>query len=83
MQRTEIKLKGIFSFNFGKDTKKANARFTGIGKSKSILTSDTLIENLSDDEILSVFSHELGHYKLKHIPKNIIISLKTIFFHKC
>lgn len=74
-----IKLKGIFSFNFSKNTKKANAGFTRIGKSKRILISDTLIENLSDDEVLSVFAHELGHYKLKHISKNIIISLITTF----
>ncbi|HQO40406.1 MAG TPA: M48 family metalloprotease, partial [Spirochaetota bacterium] len=40
-----IKIKGIFSFNMSKDTKKANAGFTGLGKTKRIILSDTLLEN--------------------------------------
>lgn len=67
-----IKLENIYSFDMSKNTKKANAAFTGIGKSKRIILGDTLIENYSDDEIESVIAHELGHYKHKHITKNII-----------
>lgn len=67
-----IKLENIYTFNMSKNTKKANAAFTGIGKSKRIILGDTLIENYSKDEIESVIAHELGHYKHKHITKNII-----------
>jgi len=67
-----IKVENIFRFDMSKNTKKANAAFTGIGKSKRILLGDTLIENYSEDEIETVIAHELGHYKKKHITKNII-----------
>jgi len=69
------KFSGIFKFDLSKNTKKANAGFTGIRKSKRIILSDTLLSGFSHDEILSVFAHELGHYKRKHILKNIFIGL--------
>ncbi len=71
--KTGVKIKGIFTFNMSKDTKKANAAFTGLGKSKRIILGDTLLENFSENEIESIFAHELGHYKRKH-------NLKLIFF---
>jgi STE24 endopeptidase len=78
-----IKLQNIYRFDMSKNTKKANAAFTGIGKSKRILLGDTLIENYSDDEIETVIAHELGHYKRKHIVKNIIrgtlVSFLTLY----
>ena len=68
-----------------KDTKKANAGFTGLGKSKRIILSDTLLEKFTVDEIAVVFAHEAGHYKYKHIVKNIIFSTVVIFisFYLC
>jgi STE24 endopeptidase len=66
-----VAVENIFRFNMSKNTKKANALFTGIGKTKRILLGDTLLENYSDDEIETVVAHELGHYKKKHIIKNI------------
>jgi STE24 endopeptidase len=80
-----IKIKGIFSFNMSKDTKKANAGFTGLGKTRRIILSDTLLENFSVDEIAVVFAHETGHYKYRHIVKNIIFSAIVIFaaFYLC
>lgn len=74
-----IKLENIYSFNMSKNTKKANAAFTGIGKSKRIILGDTLIENYSDEEIEAVIAHELGHYKHKHITKNIIFGTVNSF----
>jgi STE24 endopeptidase len=62
-----------------KNTKKANAAFTGIGKSKRILLGDTLLEKYTDDEIETVIAHELGHYKRKHIIKNIVIGTVSSF----
>lgn len=60
-----------------KNTKKANAAFTGIGKSKRILLGDTLLDSYTQDEIETVLAHEFGHYKKKHIQKNILLG--TIF----
>jgi len=74
-----LRVENVFKFDMSKNTKKANAAFTGLGKSKRILLGDTLLENYSYDEIETVIAHELGHYKKKHIIKNIIISTVTSF----
>lgn len=74
-----IKVENVYKFNMSKNTKKANAAFTGIGKSKRILLGDTLLENYTKDEIETVIAHELGHYKKKHIIKNIIIGTIASF----
>jgi len=58
-----------------KRTSHSNAYFSGLGKNKRIALFDTLLESQSDDEIVSVIAHEVGHYKLKHIQKGIIASL--------
>jgi STE24 endopeptidase len=74
-----ISITGIYSFNLSKDTKKANAGFTGIGRSKRIILSDTLIEQFTADEIAVVFAHEMGHYKKRHIVKSIVLGSASIF----
>jgi len=74
-----IKGENVYKFNLSKNTKKANAAFTGIGKSKRILLGDTLLESYSADEIETVIAHELGHYKRKHIIKNILIGTASSF----
>lgn len=74
-----INVENVYRFNMSKNTKKANAAFTGIGKSKRILLGDTLLDNFSNDEIETVIAHELGHYKKKHIIKNLIIGTASSF----
>ena len=49
----------------------SNAFFTGIGKGRKIALFDTLIEQLNKEELEAVLAHEIGHYKLKHVPKMI------------
>jgi STE24 endopeptidase len=67
-----MNVENVFKFDMSKNTKKANAAFTGLGKTKRILLGDTLLNNYSHDEIETVIAHELGHYKRKHIVKNLI-----------
>ena len=74
-----IKIENIYKFDMSKNTKKANAAFTGLGKTKRIILGDTLIDNYSNEEIETVIAHELGHYKKKHIVKNIVIGTVTSF----
>ncbi|HOJ63691.1 MAG TPA: M48 family metallopeptidase [Spirochaetota bacterium] len=66
--------KGIFQMDESKRTTHSNAYFIGLGKTKRIVLFDTLLQNYTDDEILAIISHELGHFKYKHILKNIIFS---------
>lgn len=68
-------LKGVYQFNLSKNTKKGNAAFTGLGKSRRVILGDTMLEELDHDEILAVLAHELGHYKLKHLWKGMLMSV--------
>jgi len=70
--KNDFKFSKIYSFDLSSKTKKANAALTGLGKTKKIILGDTLLNFFSVDEIKTVLAHEIGHYKLKHIPKNII-----------
>jgi STE24 endopeptidase len=74
-----FKVKGVFTFDMSKTTKKANAAFTGMGKTRRIILGDTLLSGFNDNEIETVFAHELGHYKKGHIKKNIFISIFGTF----
>jgi STE24 endopeptidase len=71
-----MSVQGVFVFDMSKNTKKANAAFAGIGKSKRIILGDTLVANFRDEEIETVFAHELGHYKLRHIM--VMMALGTL-----
>ena len=74
-----IKVENVFTFDMSKNTKKANAAFTGLGKTKRIILGDTLLNNYSKDEIETVIAHELGHYKHMHIVKNILFGTVSSF----
>lgn len=79
LKREGVAFKGIFSFDMSKNTKKANAALAGFGGSRRILLSDTLLETFTPAEIEVVFAHELGHFRRKHILKNVVISGAIIF----
>ena len=58
-----------------KRSTKANAFFTGFGKTKKIALYDTLVEEQSQDELVAVLAHEIGHFKLKHITQRLVVSM--------
>lgn len=78
-QKTGVKVQGIFTFDMSKNTKKANAAFTGMGKSRRIILGDTLMNNFSVSEIETVFAHEVGHYTKRHIIKLMTVSTLVTF----
>lgn len=78
-KNVNMKVENIFQFNMSKNTKKANAAFTGLGKTKKILLGDTLTSDFTNDEIETVIAHELGHYKHKHIIINIVVGTISSF----
>ena len=77
--REGLFVNGIFQFDLSKNTKKANAGFTGIGKARRIILGDTLVREFTPDEAASVFAHELGHYKYKHIRTGIVVGIASTF----
>ncbi len=74
-------LKRLFVMDGSKRSTKANAFFSGLGKSKTIVLFDTLIEKLETKEIVAVLAHEIGHYKKKHTLAMFALSnLQTFIF---
>ncbi len=67
-------LSTIFVINGSKRSTKANAYFSGFGKQKRITLYDTLINDLTEDEVVAVLAHEVGHYKKNHVIINLILS---------
>ncbi len=74
-KKVNFPLTNIFVINGSKRSSKANAYFSGLGRAKKIVLFDTLIKNHTDDELVSVLAHEVGHYKKNHVYFNLIISI--------
>jgi STE24 endopeptidase len=70
-------LKEMFTMDGSKRSSKANAFFTGFGRLRRLVLFDTLIEKHPTREITAVVAHEVGHFKLGHIPKGIALTLAS------
>ena len=79
-EKVGFKLDNIFVIDGSKRSTKANAYFSGFGSEKRITLYDTLINDLEEEEIVSVLAHEVGHYKKKHVVANITASIITTGF---
>ncbi len=64
-----VQILDIYTIGLGAKTSKANAAVCGLGKSKRILLSDTLLESYTPDEIEATLAHELAHHKYQHFWK--------------
>ena len=74
-KKVGFRLQNVFVIDGSKRSTKANAYFTGLGKRKRIVLYDTLINDLSIDEIVAVLAHEIGHYKKKHAITGMILGI--------
>jgi STE24 endopeptidase len=74
-QKTGFRLRNIYIIDGSKRSTKANAYFSGFGPKKRIVLYDTLQKELSEEEIVAVLAHEIGHYKKKHVLLNLVISV--------
>ncbi|BCU78605.1 M48 family metallopeptidase [Luteolibacter sp. LG18] len=73
--RCGFPLDGVFVMDGSKRSTKANAFFTGFGKRKKIALFDTLMEKHSDDELLGVLAHEIGHFRRGHIRQRLLVGI--------
>ena len=76
-RETKFDLQEIYVLDSSKRSTHANAYFTGWGKHRRIVLYDTLIEQLTTDEVVAVLAHEAGHQKYHHIIKQITLSTLT------
>ena len=74
-QKVEFPLSRIDVMDGSKRSAKSNAYFSGFGKQKRIALFDTLLEKHSNDEMVAILAHEVGHYKKHHTKVGILISI--------
>ncbi|MBR1722027.1 MAG: M48 family metallopeptidase [Treponema sp.] len=79
LKKCGFKASGLFVMDASRRSGHSNAYFTGFGKSKRVVLYDTLINQLSAEEIEAVLGHELGHYKHHHIVKKMFFMVPLIF----
>lgn len=70
-----FKLDNIYVIDWSKRSSKANAYFSGFGPKKRIVLYDTLIKDLTNNELVAVLAHEIGHYKKKHTLQMLSFSI--------
>lgn len=64
---------GLYVMDSSKRSSHGNAYFTGFGNHKRIVLFDTLIEKLEPHELAAVLAHELGHFRLGHVPRRLVM----------
>jgi STE24 endopeptidase len=78
-QRVGAKVLGVYRMDMSEKTKKANAAFAGLGRTKRIILGDTLLDKFAEDEIEVVMAHEMAHYQHGDITKMIAWGAMTTF----
>lgn len=78
--KVDFPLTKIMVMDGSKRSSKANAYFSGLGKQKTIVLYDTLMNDNTVDEITGILAHEVGHYKKKHVLKGMALSLFQMGF---
>lgn len=90
MLKVGFKSNGIFVMDASKRDGRLNAYFGGLGKSKRVVLFDTLLDKISEDGLIAILGHELGHFKHGDIIRNIILggciffclfAIMGLFFH--
>jgi len=69
---------GVFQWDLGEKTVKANAALTGLGRTRRILIADTMLDQYSDDEIEVVLAHELAHHVHGDIWRGIVLEAALV-----
>ncbi len=72
-----FKVEKVIEIKLSRETRKANAAVIGLGKSKRIFLSDTLLKEYSEDQVEAVFAHELGHLLLRHSLQTLVFGAVT------
>ncbi|EMY79467.1 peptidase, M48 family [Leptospira weilii serovar Ranarum str. ICFT] len=77
--QANIQVENVYVINESKYSGHTNAYFTGWGENRKIFLYDTLIQNHTEEEIISVLGHEIGHWTYDHQIKDILISTFETF----
>jgi STE24 endopeptidase len=72
-RRAGMPVLGVYEWGLGDKTRRANAALVGMGQSRRILLSDTLLAHYTDDEIEVILAHELGHHAHRDIRNGLVL----------
>ena len=72
-RRARTRVKGVFEWKLSEKSKKANAALMGLGNTRRIVLSDTLLAQFQDEEVEAVLAHELGHHVHRHILQSVVV----------
>ncbi len=79
MEKAGLRVSRVFQVDASRRSTHSNAYFTGIGRVKRIVLFDTLLAQMSQEELLAVLAHEVGHWKKKHVLKRIVMTEALAF----
>ena len=79
-EKAGANVRGVYEWALSEKTKKANAALMGLGRTRRIVISDTLLAACTKDEIEAVLAHELGHHVHRHMLKGIAVQGVITFF---
>lgn len=78
-ERLKFKIRSVLIVDNSRRSSHSNAYFSGFGRTKSVVLFDTLVETLNERQIEAIVAHEIGHQKLFHVPKHLILNLCMTF----
>ena len=79
VERAGTRVVGVYEWHLGDRTRRANAALVGLGRTRRILVSDTLLAEYSDEEVEAVLAHEIGHHVHRDIWRSIAYETAFIF----
>lgn len=77
--RAGTRVRGVFEWKLSEKSKKANAALIGLGNTRRIILSDTLLAEFEEDEVEAVLAHEFGHHVHRHVRQGITIQTAATF----
>ncbi|MFT5523475.1 MAG: STE24 endopeptidase [Pirellulaceae bacterium] len=82
---TDLRIEGVYRMGLSDETAKANAMLAGLGRTRRVILSDTLLDDFTPDEIEVVLAHEIGHHVFRHIRKFILfgVAQSLCMFYVC
>jgi len=78
-QRARTRVRGVFEWKLSEKSKKANAGLVGLGNTRRIILSDTLLEQFQEEEVEAVLAHEFGHHVHRHILQGMAVQAAATF----
>jgi STE24 endopeptidase len=78
-QRAQTRVRGVYEWKLSEKSKKANAALVGLGNTRRIILSDTLLAEFQEDEVEAVLAHEFGHHVHRHMLQGMVMQAAATF----